>query len=180
MKKLWNKFCKIIDKIIKVYEWVEINFIIWFTILVGALIMVEIILRLFQIQGSKWIEEIARYMLVTTTFLGSSIAVSQKGHATMSALINALPCAWSNILEIITNLIGGVGFLFLSYAAFEWTGKLIKTGKLMESISIPMWYLWAVISVAFLTTGIRYMAQIVKNVQALRTGTYEATPDKEM
>ena len=180
MKKLWKNFCKVADKVIKVYEWVEINYIIWFTMVIGALIMVEIVLRVFKVQGSKWIEEIARYMLVTTTFLGSSIAVSQKGHAIMGVLINALPCAWSNVVEILTNLLGGVGFLYLAYAAFEWTGKLVKTGKLMESISVPMWYLWAVISVAFLTTGIRYMAQIVKNVQALRAGTYEATPDKEM
>lgn len=180
MKRIWQTLCKLAGAVIKVYEFIEINFIVWFTMIIGVMILVEIGLRAFQIQGSRWIEEVSRYMLVTTTFLGSSIAVTQKGHMTMSALVNALPHKWSNILEILTNAIGGVGFLYIGVVSFQWTGKLIQTGKLFESVSVPMWYLWAVLSVAFFTTGLRFLAQIIKNVQAIREGVYIAPQEKEM
>lgn len=180
MKRVWETTCKLAGAVIRAYEFVEINFIVWFTMIIGAMILVEIGLRAFEIQGSRWIEEVSRYMLVTTTFLGSSIAVTQKGHMTMSALVNALPPKWANILEILTNTIGGVGFLSIGAVSFQWTGKLMQTGKLFESVSVPMWYLWAVLSVAFFTTGLRFLAQIVKNVQAIRDGVYEAPPEKEM
>lgn len=180
MKPVWEKICKISNAIIKVYEFVEINFIIWFTMIIGVMIMWEIVLRIFQIQGSRWMEEVARYMMVTTTFIGSSIAVTQKGHMTMSALINALPSRWSNVLEIATNLLSGIGFVSIGFVSFKWTGKLMQTGKLFESISVPMWYLWVVIALTFLTTGLRFLAQIPKNITAIREGTYEVTPDKEM
>lgn len=180
MKKVWNRICQVSNAVIRVYEFIEMNFMIWFTMIIGALIMLEIIFRVFQIQGSRWVEEVARYMLVTTTFIGSSIAVSQKGHTTMNALINALPAMWANVIEIITNLISGIGFGYIGLVSFQWTGKLIQTGKLFESISIPMWCLWAVISMALFTMGLRFLVQIPKNIAAIREDTYEATPDKEM
>ena len=80
------------------------NFLIFFTAFIGIYIIIEIIFRIFGLQGSRWIEELARLMLVTTTFVGSSVAVKSKSHVGMTALVDALPSRWGNVLEIVSNL----------------------------------------------------------------------------
>ena len=83
-----NPIRHVFDKACWLLNWVEMNFLIFFTSFIGLYIILEIILRVLHIQGSRWIEELSRMMLVTTTLVGSSVAVKSKGHMGMTVLIN--------------------------------------------------------------------------------------------
>lgn len=180
MKKVWEGIKKVFRALSKALNWVEMNFLIFFTSIIGILIMVEIILRIFMVQGSRWVEELSRMMLVTTTLVGSSVAVKSKGHMAMTALVNALPAKFSNVIEILSNLICGATFLYISYHSVTWTINLRAVNRMMESVSIPLWYFWVVISFAFVTTGVRFLLEIVKNVKNMRAGVHEEADLKEM
>mgnify|MGYP005956246747 FL=1 len=173
LRKAFRAACRALD-------WVEMNFLILFTSFIGLYIILEIVLRIFHIQGARWIEEMGRMMLVTTTLVGSSVAVKTKGHMGMTALINILPGTFSNVLEIASNLICGGAFLFISYYALQWTMDLFTLKRTMESINFPIWPFWAIITFAYFTTGIRFLIQIRYNVQGIRRGVYQEADLKEM
>lgn len=180
MKKVGPTLYQALRRCMKAFEFIEMNYLIFFTSFIGILIMVEIVLRLLGLQGLRWIEEFGRMMLVTTTLVGSSIAVKSKGHMAMDALINCLPPKAANLLEIVVDLLGGAGFIWLGVVSFQWTAVLKATHRTMESIPLEFWWFWVIISIAFLTTGVRFLLQIVKNIRALRSGVYEQAERKEM
>lgn len=68
----------------------ERNFITVFTLGVGAIILYEIVVRNLGLQGLKWIDELGRVMLITTTLIGSSLAVKHKGHMIMDVLYSVI------------------------------------------------------------------------------------------
>ena len=180
MKKTWQGIVKVYRFLEKALNWVEMNFLIVFTSFIGVAIMVEIVLRIFGIQGSKSIEEISRMMLVTTTFVGSSLAVKTKGHVAMTALVDLFPPKIGNVFEILSNLICGGGFLFLAYSAAKWTASLAKVGRTMDSASFPLWPFWVVIAFSFLTTGVRFLLEIVKVIKNMKAGVRVVADLKEM
>ena len=175
-----NPIRHVFDKACWLLNWVEMNFLIFFTSFIGLYIILEIILRVLHIQGSRWIEELSRMMLVTTTLVGSSVAVKSKGHMGMTVLINILPDKFANVVEIISNLICGAAFLFITYHSVDWTINLYKLGRTMESINVPIWPFWVVISFAYFTTGVRFLLEIRKNVLGIMKGTYKEADLKEM
>lgn len=173
LKKIWETACKVLN-------FIEMNYLIIFTCFIGLFIMVEVIMRAFDAQGSRWIEELARMMLVTTTLVGSSVAVKTKGHMAMTALIGALPAKFSNCLEILSNLVCGLAFLYISYYSITWTVNLYHVKRMMDSVSIPIWPFWAIISFAFVTTGVRFLMQIKNNVVNIKNGVRPEADLKEM
>ena len=179
-------FVRIFRKGEAIFNWCEMNFLIFFTAFIGIYIIIEIIFRIFGLQGSRWIEELARLMLVTTTFVGSSVAVKSKSHesradaARLRALVDALPSRWGNVLEIVSNLLCGATFLALAYFAGKWTVSLIKIKRTMDSVSFPLWPFWVVIALAFFTTGVRFLLEIVKVVKNMKSGVREHGELKEM
>ena len=50
----------------------------------------------------------------------------------------------------------------------------------MESINVPIWPFWVVISFAYFTTGVRFLLEIRKNVLGIMKGTYKEADLKEM
>ncbi len=180
MKKAWQTFVRIFRKGEAIFNWCEMNFLIFFTAFIGIYIIIEIIFRIFGLQGSRWIEELARLMLVTTTFVGSSVAVKSKSHVGMTALVDALPSRWGNVLEIVSNLLCGATFLALAYFAGKWTVSLFKIKRTMDSVSFPLWPFWVVIALAFFTTGVRFLLEIVKVVKNMKSGVREHGELKEM
>lgn len=52
----------------------------------GALIMIQIVVRMFGMTGITWLEEFSRYMFIISVFIGCSRAVETNGHMVMDML----------------------------------------------------------------------------------------------
>lgn len=161
--KTWSRF----------YNALELNFLTIFTLLTGGLIIVEVIIRALGMQGFRWMEELGRFMLVTTTLIGSSHAVNTNGHMVMDALYGVLPVKVANALRSLAHLICAVLYLYLGVYATQWMFSLVKIGKKMESIRFPAYVMWIFVSLALVTMGIRYIFQFVKSVRKTITGEVE-------
>jgi len=146
-------------RIVKPLRFVEDNFMIITTAFVGFAIMIDIIFRFLGIPGLFWVEEFGRYMLVTTTMIGCSIAVGINGHSSMDLLYKFIPDKLAYVLKIIVNLLCMVLFFYTSYYAMKWTMVLHATNRTMDSIGLPTWPIWAIVTAAFFTTGIRFLSQ---------------------
>jgi len=150
--KSWKALCGL-------YQNLEVNFLTLFTLITGALIIIEVVIRAMGMQGFRWMEELGRFMLVTTTLIGCSNAVRTSGHMVMDALYNVLPKRAANSLRAFSHLFCCGLYLYLGWYALQWTIKLKQIGKMMESIRFPSYVMWIFVSVALITMGFRYLIQ---------------------
>lgn len=145
-------------------EKVERTAITTFTLGVGLIILYEILIRNLGMQGLKWIDELGRVMLMTTTLVGSSIAVRHKGHMIMDVLYSVVGAKLTSALRALTYLISGVFYLYLSFFSVEWTMKLMRLGRTMQTINVPAYVTWMVVSFAIATMGLRYLVAAYKEL----------------
>jgi C4-dicarboxylate transporter DctQ subunit len=166
--KLWKTWCRW-------YNALEINFLAIFTLSTGALIIIEIIIRAFGLQGFRWMEELGRFMLVTTTLIGCSYAVKSNGHMVMDALYTILPIRVANAMRALAHLISTILYAYLGWYATLWMLKLISIGKMMESIRFPAFVMWIFVSIALVTMSFRYLVQFAKSMKKTIVGEAELT-----
>lgn len=150
-------------------EQAEKHFITVMTLVFGLILLYNLILRAFNIQGLTWIEEFSRYMLAVTTLMGCSIAAKHKGHMVMDTAISFLPIRPGQIVQGLGYLLCGAMYVYLGYYAWRWTGRLIAMNRSVECVNFPLWPIWVLATYAIITMGLRYLVQTVKSfVGAIR------------
>lgn len=142
----------------------ERNFITVFTLGVGAIILYEIVVRNLGLQGLKWIDELGRVMLITTTLIGSSLAVKHKGHMIMDVLYSVIGDRSAMTLRSLTYVISAAFYLYLAFYSIEWTMRLMRLGRTMQTINMPAYLTWILISFGIATMGLRYLVAAVKEL----------------
>ncbi len=99
----------------------------------------------------------------------------------MDLVLNMIPARAAHVLRLIVNLMCGLGFLYISYYSVIWTNELIQLNRSMESITFPLWPMWAVVSIAFVTTGFRFLFQIRDNIRNIKNNSgFHDVIQKEM
>lgn len=166
MKELRRKLKKIWDTLCKIFCEIETCFIAIFTLIVGALIIFQIIRRVFGFQGWPWLDELSRYMLIITTFIGCSIAVKSNGHAVMDVLYTYIPPRPAYLLKSVVYALCGLMFLYLGSYSHKWMLKLKLMKRTWETLPIPFWTIWAFFVFALVTMGLRYFVQSGKCIES--------------
>ncbi len=100
-----------------------------------------------------WTEEIARYLLIATGFLGAVMAVRKRSHIYVEVFYRFLPRsvgrAMSTAVDIIKIVFFGVG-AYLSIRIFP-----IMAQQRMASLALPMTWVYAPVLVGFVIMTLR-------------------------
>jgi TRAP-type transport system small permease protein len=83
-----------------------------------------------------WSEELARYLMVWLTFLGSASVLRSGGHLTVTALVDALPPTGQRMLLWIRDLL--MMGLCVLMAVQSWRFAIINLGQETAALEIPM------------------------------------------
>lgn len=115
-----------------------------FLLIVGmiAVITLQVIMRVFFTAGS-WTEELARYLLVWSSFIAATIGFKRKAHIAVTFVVSALPRrvaaivrAAAYVLAIVFFVVGIVyGVRLSSYQIFQ----------VSPALGLPMRYVYLVI-----------------------------------
>ncbi|MCE8018831.1 TRAP transporter small permease [Halomonas sp. MCCC 1A11036] len=109
-------------------------------------------------------EEINRILIVMITFAGLGYAARHGRHIRMSAIYDALPTGGRRWLMIAICLFTSLVMFVLCYFSIGYIQTLYGRGRVLPSLSIPVWtvYLW--VPVGFTITGIQYLLTAFKNL----------------
>ena len=83
---------------------------------------------------SKWTEELAIYLLVWVSLLGSALAYAAKAHLGLDFLSSKLDPAAARLMDILTNVLS----IFFVCAAFIWGGLVLVTQTLASNQLSPI------------------------------------------
>lgn len=109
-------------------------------------------------------EEINRILIIMITFAGIGYAARHGRHIRMSAFYDALPTGGRRTLMIFICLFTALVMFVLCYFSIGYIQTLYGRGRVLPSLSIPVWtiYLWVPIGLAI--TGIQYLLTAFKNL----------------
>ena len=124
-------------------------------------IFVQFFTRYALNDSASWTEEIARYLLICTVFIGSAIGVRKNNHVQVDFLYRVLPAPIMRVMSVLVDI---VRILFLGYATFLTYQLLQKIGgQPMSVVNLPIGLVYGVVLVGFALMTWRSIGVAVAN-----------------
>lgn len=111
--------------------------LIIFTIMVVSIIY-QVFARYVIMRPTVWSEELARYLMVWTTMLGSALVLRRGGHVAVTALIDILPVYIQRVIAFVRDII--VIFMAGYIAYFGYDFAMRGGARTSSGLDIPMTY----------------------------------------
>lgn len=129
---------------------------------VSILIFVQVLLRYFWNYTPDWSEELSRYLIVWTIFIGTAIGVRNNIHIGVDALLRLLPPSFKLTMEVLLNVIGAVVSIVLIWLSIQFIQETIEYEQLSPSMRISMAIPYAAMPVGLGFAVIHFAHSVVK------------------
>jgi len=150
------------DKLIKPLEWIENGIAVFSMATVSLLVFGNVISRYGFNYTPIWSEELSRFLVVWSIFIGVSIGVRKNQHIGVDALIRFLPHRLLLASEVLLNLIGVCVIGILVYTSLEFIQQTMEFGQLSPAMRIPMYIPYIAMPVGLTLSIIHFLHNIVK------------------
>lgn len=150
------------DKWLKPLDWLEDAICALTMGAVSLIIFGQVVSRYFFEYTPVWSEELSRYLIVWSIFIGVSVGVRQNKHIGVDALVRALPAPIKLAFEVLLNLIGIVVSVILVYHSIAFISHTMEFEQLSPAMQIPMYLPYLAMPVGLSLTVIRFVQDIVR------------------
>ena len=111
--------------------------------------------------SASWTEEIARYLLICTVFVGASCSVRKNTHIHVDIFYRFLPAPVTRVLSTLVDLLRILFFGYMVYLTYELMGKIGR--QQMSIIDWPIGLVYAVVLFGFALMCFRAITTAVKH-----------------
>lgn len=130
--------------------WVALGFF-W---VLGLIVLYQFITRYVMNDSAAWTEEIARYFLIATVFIGAAIGVAKNNHIQVDFFYRYLPAAAARTLATLVDILRIVFFATAFVLTIQMMIKLGQNAR-MTIVDMPMNYVYGVVAVGFAAMFVR-------------------------
>ena len=123
-------------------------------------IFVQFFTRYVLNDSLAWTEEIARYLLISTGFIGSIMAVRKNTHIMVEFLYRYIPGLTARVLSCAIDLSRISAFAVFAWISFKLAGK---TKQMMVSVDVPKSIMYYMIAGCFGFMAIRALQVAVRH-----------------
>ncbi len=153
---MWRKFIHVINR---TTEWLTAGFLAVMVILIFA----QIVSRLFIGSSFAWTEEVARYLMIWSTFLGASFAFQYGAHIGVEVLVMKLPGLLKNSVQLIASLACFGFFLIMIVKGWEITGRSMM--QTSPALDIPMGYIYMIFPTSGILMSLNLIDVTIKSIR---------------
>ena len=150
------------DKLLKPIDWLEDSICVLTLGAVSVIIFGQVISRYFFDYTPHWSEELSRYLIVWSIFVGVSVGVRENKHIGVDALIRFLPGGLKLACECLLNLIGIAVVAVLIYTSFQFINRTIEFEQLSPAMRVPMYIPYLAMPVGLSLSAIRFAQNIFR------------------
>lgn len=155
-------------KLEKVIDHLEEYFGFFSLIFASLLIFVQVVLRYVFNYSLYWSEEVARYLIIWFIFIGSSIAVREKAHATVDLLLVYLPPLFKRILSILGSVIAIIFFVLIIQSGIQTIENVMQFNNVTPALGIPMYIPYLAIPVGSTLMILRFIQLIIAELRGFQ------------
>lgn len=127
----------------------------------AAVITLQIVSRVL-FTAVSWTEEVARFLLVWLTFLGATLALTEKRHIAVTILTDRLPPALGRVAAIV-GLVAMTAFL-IALTWIGWQYMSMQSFQRSAALRLSMMYVYAVIPVSGALMSVLCLADLVTTI----------------
>jgi TRAP-type C4-dicarboxylate transport system permease small subunit len=129
--------------------------------LLAAVIFYQFFTRYALNDSASWTEEIARYLLICTAFVGAAINVRKNNHIQVDFFYRLMPPSMGRALS---TLVDALRIAFLAYATYLTIALTNKIGSLrMAIIDWPMGLVYGMVAFGFALMTYRAVGVAIAN-----------------
>ena len=150
------------NKLLKPLEWIENSIAVVSMATVSLLVFGQVVSRYGFNYTPVWSEELARFLVVWSIFIGVAIGVRNNQHIGVDALLRFLPHKLLLASEVLLNLIGVVVISILVYTSIDFIKATIEYGQLSPAMRIPMYIPYIAMPVGLSLSIVHFIHNIVK------------------
>jgi len=157
----------------KIFEWLDKFEEAMVTGLLGTMIIVVFLQVFFRfvIKGSlPWSEELSRYLMVWTVFIGASIGAKVGAHIGVEAFISLFPQKLKRFCIILSGFFSVAFCIIIAVISFNVVLFLYKSGQLSPAMRIPMYWAYLAIPVGTILMSLRFIQATLNTLTMLREG----------
>lgn len=152
-------------------NWMDAPVLLVFWVLMG-IVMLQFFTRYVLNESLGWTEEIARYLLIFVTFMGSITCVRRGAHIFLEFFYRYLPARLIKPLTILVELINTVFFTTLGFLCIQLA--LETSHQNMVSIQLPKGIIyWSVVVCCFAMA----LASAYRTVRRIRASSADIAED---
>lgn len=134
------------------------------------IIFMQVILRYVFNASLPWVEELARYLFIYFTWIGTSAAISADKHLRFEILHDKFPKA-KKYLDVIGTVICLGMALFMLINGAMLIGTLLQSSAVSPTLRIPMWICYLAVPLGGLLMSIKYVYKLLYiDIAAIRKG----------
>ncbi|WMS40766.1 TRAP transporter small permease [Acuticoccus sp. MNP-M23] len=161
-------------------QWDDAPVLVVFWALAGV-VFLQFFTRYILNDSLGWTEEIARFLLIAVTFIGSIMAVRKGSHIAVEILYRWFPRPLRRILQTIVDVVSVVFYGALTWFSYQLSGR---TFQMMVSIDVPKSWVYYGVTACF---ALMTMYAIVVAARHMISGTsrlvdpdsYDVTPSTD-
>ena len=150
------------NKLIKPLEWIENSIAVLSMTTVSLLVFGNVISRYGFSHTPIWSEELSRFLVVWSIFIGVAIGVRKNQHIGVDAIIRFLPHKLKLASEVLLNLIGVVVIGILVFNSIEFIQHTMEYEQLSPAMRIPMYIPYIAMPVGLSLSIIHFIHNIIK------------------
>lgn len=145
-------------------QWDDAVVLILFWVL-AVVVFLQFFTRYVLNDSIAWTEEIARFLLIGVTFIGSIMATRKQSHIAVEFVYRWVPRAGRRIAQTVIDVLTTAFFIMLAVFSAQIAGR---TRQMMVSLDIPKSTIYWIVAAAFVCMAL-YSAW--NTWRHLRTGT---------
>lgn len=124
-------------------DWISFGFF-W---LLAATVFLQFFTRYALNDSAGWTEEIARYLLICTVFIGASVSVRKNNHIHVDFFYRILP---KPLMRVMSTLVDIARIAFFGYATWLTVQLIQKIGtQRMAVVDLPIGIMYSVVLAGF-------------------------------
>lgn len=150
------------NKLIKPLVWIENSIAVISMTTVSLLVFGNVVSRYGFNYTPIWSEELSRFLVVWSIFIGVSIGVRKNQHIGVDAIIRFLPHKLKLASEVFLNLIGVVVIALLVYTSIDFIKETIEFEQVSPAMRIPMYIPYIAMPVGLSLSIVHFIHNIIK------------------
>ncbi|UQZ88593.1 hypothetical protein C4J81_04980 [Deltaproteobacteria bacterium Smac51] len=109
-----------------------------------------------------WTEELARYFMVWTVFVGAALGARLSVHVGIEAVVNLFPAKITRAAYLIAGVISMVFCFFVCYFGFNMVSHIGEMGQISPAMEIPMTWVYAAVPVGCFLMAVHFMQAAIE------------------
>lgn len=155
------------------------KFMISVSVISMAILLIgNVIMRVIVQDSLAFTDEVGRFLIITMTFIGSAYAARIGRHIRMSAIYDMFPLPVRRLLITFISLVTALSLFVVTYYCFEYVQFLFQSGRVSNSLRIPMYLVMMSVPIGMFLMSTQYLATAIINI-VKKDGAYVSPIKKD-